>query len=306
MHNKITMLFLLTCIVVVTYAVIRKTGPDSQNEQGEMSHRAEPDIDMFMGNWKETKSRRMFGSLEVWDLLTRCYGNPLHPSKKGAVLTDLNSLSYAILEEHASTTPSMLEEKQYIFYIVSGKGTIKSGDKTAELREGVGVIMAPYIKFSITNTGNEQLTMYIVDEPIPDGFSPNIEMVMKNENDNPISTNINRVRGKDWLFSFEDGLSTLISMNPVTYVPRSLVPPHVHLVGEEEVWFAIDSEVFIQIGKQRRKFPVGTAYKVPADGRTPHSNINVTGSPQKLMWMRKVPIRIVPSGNKKESSDNVI
>ena len=112
--------------------------------------------------------------------------------------------------------------------------------------------------------------------------------------------------GKYWLFSFEDGLSTLVSMNPVTYVPRSLVPPHVHLEGEEEVWFAIDSDVFIQIGKQRRKFPVGSAYKVPANGRIPHSNINVTGSPQKLMWMRKVPIRIVPTGKKIESLDNVI
>jgi len=306
MMKNITLVFLIICIAIAAYFIIGSKEPESHIVEESSNHQTSPDIDMFIGYWKDTASRQMFGSLEVWDLLTKCYDNPLQPKKKGAVLTDLNSLSYAILKNNTSTTPTMLKERQHIFYIVSGTGTITSGDTTADLHAGIGVIMPPYVEFTMANTGIEQLTMYIIEEPAPDGVNTNKEMVVKNENDNPVSTNIHRVGVKDWLFSINDGLTTLISMNPVTYVPKSLTPPHVHLKGEEEVWFAIDSDIFIQLGNQRRKFPIGSAYKVPSNGATPHSNINVTNVPQKLMWMRKYPVRRVLSPKKNKPPDNMI
>jgi len=252
---------------------------------------AEPGIDVFIGSWKKSKSRYMYGSLEVRDILTKCKGNPLRPGKKGAVLTDINSLSYAMLKENASTTPSKLKEEQFIIYINSGKGIIKSGGKTVDLNEGIGVLMPPGIEFSMTNTGNETLSMYIISEPIPEGFNPRMWMVVKDEYDNPISTNLTRTnRTDDWLFSRNDGLSTFVAINPIMFEPKSLVQPHLHPEGIEEVWIALKGDIMIQIGDQRRKLPEGSAYKAPADGITPHTNINNTDVSKKMIWMMKYPV----------------
>lgn len=290
MLRKVFLMGLVLFITVSIFTPVLKPIPPIKFVPVQFYPEKELDIDMFMGNWKESAPRHIFGSLEVWDILTRCNGDPLRPTKKGAVLNDILSLSYASLEAHASTTPSTLVEEQHIFYINSGEGIIKSGGKTAELHEGIGILMAPGIEFTITNTGDEPLTMYLVVEPIPVGFNPNKEMVVKDEYDNKISTNLRRVDSSNWLFSRNDGLSTLTAINPIMYEPMSYVPPHVHPEGVEEVWFAIKGEVAILLGKQRRKLPPGSAYKVPANGTTPHANINNTDVSKKLMWMMKVPV----------------
>ena len=290
MLPRVTLMGLVLCIAVSIFTPARKSIPSIKFEPIQFYPEKEPDIDIFMGDWRESISRYIFRSLEVRDILTGCDGDPMRSTKKGAVLTDILSLSYASLEAHASTIPSVLEEEQYIFYINSGKGIIKSGGKTADLAEGIGVLMPPGIEFTITNTGDEPLTMYLIAEPIPVGFNPKKEMVVKNEYDNQISTNLRRVDSNNWLFSRDDGLSTLTAINPIMYEPRSYVPPHVHPEGVEEVWFAIKGEVAILMGKQRRKLPPGAAYKVPANGTTPHANINGANVSKKLMWMMKVPV----------------
>lgn len=43
------------------------------------------------------------------------------------------------------------------------------------------------------------------------------------------------------------------------------------------------------LGKQLRKLPIGSAYKIPANGNIQHANINMTDVPIKLMWVIKVP-----------------
>ncbi|MCE5248629.1 cupin domain-containing protein [bacterium] len=266
----------------------------------------QPDVDMFMGNWKDSKIRMEFGKLEVRDILTRCTGDPLSPGKKGAVLTDINAVSYAVLKPHASTKPSVLKSEQHIYYIVSGKGTIKAGAQTADLFEGIGIIMPPGIEFTISNPGDELLAMYRITEPIPSGFRPRTTMVVRSEYDNTISTNLRRGSSNDWLFEREDGLSTLVALNPVMYEPRSMVPPHVHPDDVEEVWIAVKGDLFLQVGSQRRNFPAGTAYKVPADSRTPHANINTDEVSKKLLWMMKVPVVTVPGGRKEDDLKGII
>ncbi len=290
MLPRVTLAGLVLCVAVSIFTPARKSIPSVKFEPIQFNPQKEPDIDIFMGDRRESISRYIFRSLEVRDILTGYDGDPTHSTKKGAVLTDILSLSYASLEAHASTIPSVLEEEEYIFYITSGKGIIKSGGKTADLAEGIGVLMPPGIEFTITNTGDEPLIMYLIAEPIPEGFNPKKEMVVKNEYDNQISTNLRRVDSNNWLFSSDDSLSTLTAINPIMYEPRSYVPPHVHPEGVEEVWFAIKGEVAILMGKQRRKLPPGAAYKVPSNGTTPHANINGTNVSKKLMWMMKVPV----------------
>ena len=74
------------------------------------------------------------------------------------------------------------------------------------------------------------------------------------------------------------------------FEPQSLVQPHLHPEGIEEVWIAIKGEIMVQVGDQRSKLPEGSAYKAPADGITPHTNINNTDVSKKMMWMMKYPV----------------
>jgi len=275
-------------------------------ETAQFVSRKEPDIDMFLSHWKNSRPRKMFGALEVRDILTRCGGDALHPKKKGAVLTDLNAVSYAVLAPSASTRPRKLEKRQQIYYINSGEGIIETPERTAELTEGVGILIPPGVEFTMENTGDAPLTMYMVEEPIPEGFEPKKRIVVKYEYDNEISTNLRRVDSGNWLFGVEDGLSTLVSFNPIMFEPRSFVPLHVHEPGVEEVWIALKGELHIQVGRQQRLFPVGSAYKVPADGITPHTNINKTAVSKKLLWMMKVPLRRRPVEEVKPDTRGVI
>jgi len=282
-------------LVAVTAVTAGRYPPEPRRfETAQFVSRKEPDIDMFLSHWKNSKPRKMFGALEVRDILTRCRGDALRPRKKGAVLTALNAVSYAVLPASASTRPRKLVGRQQIYYVNSGEGVIETAEKTAVLTEGVGVLVPPNVEFTLKNTGDVPLTMYMVEEPIPDGFVPRKGIVVKYEYDNEISTNLHRVDSGNWLFSVEDGLSTLVSFNPIMFEPRSFVPLHVHGPGVEEVWIALKGELHIQVGRQQRLFPVGSAYKVPADGVTPHTNINKTAVSKKLLWMMKVPLRRRP------------
>ena len=306
MLNKFTMIVLLVCITVIGYMITQDAPTNDEPEVVHIRRGSEPEIDMFIGYWDETESQIMYGALEVWDLLTKCYDNPINPSIKGAVLTDINTCSYAKLDIDKTTKPTTLVDKQLILYVISGNGIISSNDVSAELRSGIGVIIPPAVQFTMSNKGARELLLYIVEEPIPRNFVPRRKIVVKDENNLPVSTNINRSDSDGWLFSRNDGLSTLVAMNPVTYIPRSFIPPHIHDKGTEELWFAISGDIFIQIGRQRRKFPLGSAYKVPANGMTPHSNINMTQSPQKLMWMMKIPVQETPAQQKRRSLEGLI
>ena len=306
MLNKILLLCLVVVILLVAFVKIRDTASENQGSSNQYGSETELDIDMFFGSREDSESRYIYGSLEVRDILTKCHGDPLRPTEKGAVLTDINSLCFAVLEKHLSTTQSTLSGVQQIFYILSGEGIIQSGKRTIVLRHGIGIIVPPDIEFTITNNCEEQLTMYIVEEPIPEYFMPKKWLVVKDEYDNPISTNRRRVSSKDFLFSRYDGLSTLMAFNPVMFEPKSFVPPHVHTEGEEEVWIAIKGEMMTQLGLQRRKLPPGTAYKVPPDGKTPHININNTDVSKKLMWLYKVPERGVPARNRQRKLKGVM
>lgn len=182
----------------------------------------------------------------------------------------------------------VLFKEQVIFYIDSGNGIVTTGGKTAELYKGIGVLMPPDIEFTMKNTGDESLTMYIIAEPVPEGFVPNKEMRISDENVNPIEG----TKGH-WshifkrLFMPEDGLAICGGMGPVWFDKMTIGQPHSHREELEEIWFALDGDIDILLGKQLRKLPVGSAYKIPPNHRTPHSNINVTDEPVKLFWFIK-------------------
>lgn len=245
----------------------------------------EPDIDLFMSSWKEALPHHVYGSLIERDIFTRCEGDPLKPVTRGAVLTNLKAFSHGTLESGHKTQAAKLTGDQRIFYVYTGKGQVKSGGKTADLYSGTALLMPPNVEFVIENTGDEALSMYIMTENLPDGFKPRKDMLVRDENVLPFSSsNVHWCHCYKNLIGKEDGLATLRGLGPVWFNPMTMGQPHSHEVGVEEIWFSLNGDITILIGKQIRKFPAGTAYKIPPNGKTPHSTINVTDEPIKVFW----------------------
>ena len=250
----------------------------------------EPNIDMFISSWKQSMPRHTHGNLIERDIFTPCIGDPMKPVVPGAVITGIKRFSHAMLEPGQMTTPFINKDEQEIFYFDSGKGIIKSGNTTQEIGTGFGALIPPAVEYTITNTGTEPLGMYLMIEPIRPGFTPRKDILVRDEAKLPVQgTTGHWVHISKRLFQKSDGLSVLYGMSPVWFSPMTMGQPHSHgPLFVEEIWFALDGDINILLGKQLRKLPVGSAYKIPPDGKTPHSNINVSGDKTiKMFWLMK-------------------
>ena len=150
-------------------------GGNSFNGPGDVRYQPSRDgqdrrIDMFIGDWHDSMPRHAYGSLVLRDILTR--GDNYAPPQPGAVLQAANFLALGRLPAHNSTIPTALQREQNVFYILGGDGEITAAGKTAALHKDIAVFMPANLEFVMTSTGEEDLTMYVVSEPVPDGFTP--------------------------------------------------------------------------------------------------------------------------------------
>jgi mannose-6-phosphate isomerase-like protein (cupin superfamily) len=234
-------------------------------------------IDLYFGDWHTSAPRTTRGSLQQRDILTR--GDAMNPTQKGAVLRYLNSYTYATLAPRASTKATRLDGQQEIYFVESGRGTATAGGQTADLYRNIAVLMPANLEFTIKNTGDQPLTMYLINEPTPPGFRPNANMLVRDENKLPISSSDGM-----WshivktIFVAADGLGTLQTVLTVTLDPLTIGKPH-PFPGEdsneiEEVWTALDGSSLAFVGNQlRRQTPGMALYHIP-DNKTPHTSIN--------------------------------
>ena len=273
-------------MLVIMLTIPCYTGFAQQLDGNPYTPGKDPDIDMFIRNWKESMPTHTHGSLIERSILTK--GDPLKPPTKGAVLKYVNRFTHATLDAHYSTQPTTLKGEQEIFYILSGKGVIKTGGKTADLYEGVAILMPANLEFTMTNTDEVPLTMYLISEPIPDGFRPNKDMLMRDENMTPVtSTTGHWCHIVKQLFSTNDGLGTLESVITVAFDPMTIGHPHSHVEGCEEVWTAVTGTSVAFLGKQIRWQLPGTGYMIPPNGNTPHANINTSDRQIKMFYFAR-------------------
>ena len=202
--------------------------------------------------------------------------------------------------------------QQEVYYILGGEGEISSGEETSKLRKDVAVLMPAGVEFVMKCTGDDPLTMYVINEPLPDDngivgrigripFHPKAKMVVKDESQahqrTPAGGDPFIVGGASghWahivkeLFSPADGLATEQSVITVTVNPDTLGEPHPHRPGQEEVWAAVDGSSLMFIGTQVRVQNPGMAYMLRPDGITIHSNINISDKPVKFLYFAKFP-----------------
>jgi mannose-6-phosphate isomerase-like protein (cupin superfamily) len=231
-------------------------------------------IDQYFGDWHNATPHTIRGSLEERDILTR--GDAANPAQKGAVLRYVNSYTYATLAPQASTQPTRLDGQQEIYFVESGKGTVTAGGETADLFRNIAVLMPANLEFTLKNTGDQPLTMYVINEPTPPGFRPNTAMLVRDENKIPVSSTDSL-----WchivkpLFVTADGLGTLQSVLTVTLDPLTIGKPHlVDHTDIEEVWTALYGTSLAFVSNALRKQTPGMAFYHVPDNLTPHTNIN--------------------------------
>jgi mannose-6-phosphate isomerase-like protein (cupin superfamily) len=234
-------------------------------------------IDLYFGDWHTSPSRTAHGALEERDIFTR--GDAMNPPQKGAVLRFINSYAYATLAPHASTKAERLDGQQEIYFVQSGKGSARGGSQSVDLYRNVAILIPAGLQFNLENTGDQPMTMYVINEPTPPGFRPNPSMLARDENQLPITSSSGMwAHIVKTLFVSADGLGTLQAVLTVTLDPLTLGKPH-PVPGEdsneiEEVWTALDGTSLALLGNQLRRQTPGMAYLHIPDNQTPHTNIN--------------------------------
>jgi mannose-6-phosphate isomerase-like protein (cupin superfamily) len=143
-------------------------------------------IDLYFGDWHTSSTRITHGGLEERDVLTR--GDAMNPAQKRAVLRFINSYDYGTLGPHASTKTERLEGQQEIYFVQSGQGTAHAGGQSVDLHRNIAVLIPAELSFSLENTADQPLTMCVINEPTPPGFRPNPDILVRDENQLPISS----------------------------------------------------------------------------------------------------------------------
>lgn len=251
-------------------------------------------IDLYMADWRESTPRVTHGSLVVRDILTK--GDYFSPPQKGAVLPADNFLAYATLAPHGSTTLSRLTGQQEVYYFLGGSGTLTAGGELAKLHKDVVILMPANLDFVMTNTGDDPLTLYVINEPTPPNFKPNPKMLMLDERTaherTPVGNDPYIVPGASghWahvvreIFAPRDGLATLSNVLTVELPPLSLGEPHPHRLGTEEVWVALEGDSLAWMATELRMQRPGMAYMIRPDGVSTHSNINFNDHVVKFLY----------------------
>jgi len=231
-------------------------------------------INFYFSDWHDAKPHVTHGSLEERNIYTR--GDPQNPTQKGAVLRFINGYSYATLAPHASTKATRLDGEQEIYFVVSGRGTASAGAQTADLFRSVGVLVPANLEYTINNTGGEPLVMYLIREPVPAGFRPNGDLLVRDGNRIPVASSDGHWAHIDKpLFLTQDGLGTLEAVLIVALDPLTMGRPHIVDHDDiEEVWTALEGTSLAFVSNElRRQTPGMSFYHIP-DNKTPHTNIN--------------------------------
>ena len=243
----------------------------------------DPNPDTYMNNWHSSQPRTIRGNLVVQDVLTQ--GDPMNPPMKGAVMKYTSYFVHASLDPGMATSSTRLDGEQEVWYVTGGKGVISAGREKHDLYTGICMLVPANLAFTVSNSGTEPLEMYIVSDKVVEGFTPNKNILVKDDNVMPI-------QGSDWhwahigkdIMTRKDGLSTLYSVLTIRFDPMTISHPHSHDPGCEEVWTALRGTSTAFIGKQIRKQPPGTAYNIPPDSKTPHCNLNTSEEQAKLLY----------------------
>ena len=248
----------------------------------DMTRRPETDtdIDLYIHSWKDSPVHVGHGGFIEQEYLYP--GDPQNPSRKGAVLKYLKAYNHGILGSGNVTEPTTHKKEQVFFFILSGNGTVKAGDKKEKIAEGSGIFIPAGLAYSFSNTGDIALHAVIIVEEITPSFKPLQEMKTGNYHMKRPGA------GAHWCHVGRGIVDGVKFANPLGIAVVSIesfdvAHPHAHVKGCEEIWNQIKGESLLMLGKYLRRQPEGTVFLAPPDGESAHASINHTGEP--MYWL---------------------
>ena len=281
-------LLLLIAVLFSTVAFAQEPYPYRALDPKQFDPAVDPDIDLYVNHWSNSVPRVMYSHMIFRDVLTSLEGpDVMHPTKKGAVLVEQSAVSFATIEPGATAKGSAKAGEQQVFYVSGGAGTMSSKGNEIAIKEGMGFILTPEFEFALTCTGDKQLEFYVVTEPLPKGFKANKSLVTTNRFDNAKNTGSHWAHIGNSIIGKNQGMSNYGGLGLITIDARTVPHPHSHNPGIEECWIMVKGETMLHLGKQLRHMKAGTIYRVPPNGLTAHTNINVGDEPVQLIHMMK-------------------
>ena len=235
----------------------------------------DPNIDMFINDYRNSKPRTVYSSLVVRDILTKLDSpDRIHPTHKGAVLTNMTAVSYATLAPGASASGRVPQGDVQIFLAAGGEGKIEVNSKSYDIKDGIGFTLTPNFDFKLTSTGKVPMSFYIREQPLPNGYMAGPDLVVASHYD------IDRHVGAHWVNTCGGGPDGMLYC---TIPPHTMPQPHSD--GNELVWIIVKGETTLSLGKNLRRMEPGSVYKVPPTGITALSNINLGDEPTVVIYM---------------------
>jgi mannose-6-phosphate isomerase-like protein (cupin superfamily) len=260
--------------------------PEPSYRPDALSSQRHPEVDtnvsLYINHWRNSLPQEGHGGLIERDILTP--GDPLHPTKKGAVLKYIKAYKRAVLQPRTNTVPTKHEKEQAFFYVMSGTGRVEGGGKKSAIEEGAGVFIPAGFEYRFFNPAEEPLEMILVVENITTGFQPNKEMSVGSYHDS------DPICGGHWahitrpiIYDVPPKFSNPMGFVVVSIDKFDLAQPHVHGPGTEEIWCQLKGKSLLFFGNRLLWQEPGEAFLIPPNNKVPHCSINHTA--EHMMWL---------------------
>ena len=284
-HRILTVTVILAAVITAIPAVAQdeRLVPSYSEDSGYIRDYPGVDIDVhpFIGTWKGAPVTVGHGGFAIQPILTP--GDPVNPPRKGAVLKYITAYDHGFLYGNDVTAAVRHDDRQVIVFVMEGVGRVEAGGRTADLSEGSGVFIPAGLEYRFANTSGKAMEVIIIEERIPEGFTPKTQMVVRNWHD-AVPGYCCWAYVTHSLFGADDGLAEPMGIMVVTVDGFGMGSPHFHVPGCEEIWCKISGEPNpTLIGKTLVRQEIGEAFLPPPNGLVPHAVINPTES--RMAWL---------------------
>ncbi|MDH4196474.1 MAG: cupin domain-containing protein [Candidatus Aminicenantes bacterium] len=260
--------------------------PDPSFAEDAVSNHRHPDVDtdvgLYINHWRNSLPVEGHGGFIERDILTP--GDPLRPSKKGAVLKYIKAYKRAALESLTTTQAFKSDKEQVFLCVFSGEGRVEAGGHKAALEEGMAVFLPAGLAFRFFNPHNDYLELIMVVEEIPAGFVPNERMSVGDYREVVPSVGMHWAHiGRGFKWDTPPKFANPMGFAAVSIDKFDIAQPHVHGPGCEEIWCQLKGTSLLLFGNRLFYQEPGEAFLIPPNRKVPHGSINHTDEP--MLWL---------------------
>jgi mannose-6-phosphate isomerase-like protein (cupin superfamily) len=226
------------------------------------------DVDRFIGYASQSPVRISRETIMTRAILTP--GDPSVPGPNGATLRYRKQVVLGMMQPGEATPISTMPEQQVI-YIQSGQARIDDGTSFWDVKPGFTVLIPPNQGHRFTNTGEDQLSMIMMESLPKAGLAAVPGIVVRDANKMMYIE-----QGAHWNNLSKAPFADLGERFLLVYLaPMSIAGPHAHTPETDEGWVKFtDGPTLMQLGSELRSWPINAGIIAPNNGQTVHAAIN--------------------------------